>query len=651
MNVQEILSHFDNVKQTGQSAWIASCPCGSNHKNDDRSQSLSIGIGRDARILLKCHTGCEVEQICKAVNLEMKDLFQDQRNQSDGSPANAAIQYYKQKGLTFVDAYNYCYGAFRDGMMKLRFKDGSGKKVFRWIRNHPDNPNSFKGGQGDCKHRLFVAGNIDDDAIIITEGEKDARTAHNLLHMTGACSENGATTGKSSGGKWREEYNQQLKGKAVYIFCDNDEAGRNFARIEADEIGRVASAVYIIDISKAWKECPDKGDITDFVKAVGQDEAYSAILDYLDTVKPEPKAEQADKQKNIQSLLTSFSDIAESEVKWLIPGRIPAGEISVIGADGGSGKGYIVMDTVASISRGSGGILYEADGLPLEFKFPPGKVVYFSSEDDPSKVLKPRLRACEAVMSNIYTVTEGEFLNSIKFGEQILDQIIERERPELCIFDPIQSFLPPRVEMSARNQMRNCLNSLVTLAHKYGTTFIIISHTNKKRGVYGRQRLADSSDLWDIARSVFLCGVAANGDRYFSHEKSNYGKLSETILFQIEDVDGTGRARYIGTTQKKDRDFITEEYSGKQGGRTSADEAADFIVNELSKAENCQMPVKDLDELAKANGFSGHSISEAKKKLGKQNRTNTYKIGFSDAPYVIELLPEQLDFDDEIGDG
>lgn len=55
---------------------------------------------------------------------------------------------------------------------------------------------------------------------------------------------------------------------------------------------------------------------------------------------------------------------------------------------------------------------------------------------------------------------------------------------------------------------------------KYGTTFIIIVHTNKQVGLWGRKRIADSADIWDIARSVLIAGEANDGLRYISQEKA-----------------------------------------------------------------------------------------------------------------------------------
>lgn len=50
--------------------WIARCPA---HK--DRSPSLSIGEGRDGKILLHCFSGCTSEAVCDSLGLSLADLF------------------------------------------------------------------------------------------------------------------------------------------------------------------------------------------------------------------------------------------------------------------------------------------------------------------------------------------------------------------------------------------------------------------------------------------------------------------------------------------------------------------------------------------------------------------------------------------------
>ena len=64
-----ILQHLAGVVPSG-AGWLARCPA-----HDDRRPSLSIGVGRDGRTLLKCFAGCPTEAVIAAVDLTMRDLF------------------------------------------------------------------------------------------------------------------------------------------------------------------------------------------------------------------------------------------------------------------------------------------------------------------------------------------------------------------------------------------------------------------------------------------------------------------------------------------------------------------------------------------------------------------------------------------------
>jgi phage/plasmid primase-like uncharacterized protein len=61
--IRDILPRLRKVRRSGR-GWIACCPV---HQDD--SPSLSIGEGRDGRILLFCHGGCSYQQLAAALGL------------------------------------------------------------------------------------------------------------------------------------------------------------------------------------------------------------------------------------------------------------------------------------------------------------------------------------------------------------------------------------------------------------------------------------------------------------------------------------------------------------------------------------------------------------------------------------------------------
>src|SRR5215471_7840108 len=50
--------------------WIAKCPM-----HDDRDPSLSISEGSDGRALIKCHAGCDTNDVLAALGLTLRDVF------------------------------------------------------------------------------------------------------------------------------------------------------------------------------------------------------------------------------------------------------------------------------------------------------------------------------------------------------------------------------------------------------------------------------------------------------------------------------------------------------------------------------------------------------------------------------------------------
>ncbi|MBQ1488306.1 MAG: hypothetical protein IIZ41_06055 [Lachnospiraceae bacterium] len=274
-NTHPLTSKLKHVESAGTDKWRASCPCGRNHKNDDRNQSLSVEYDRDKQTLLVyCFTGCSVAEICKETGCSVSDLFFRK------DPSSFISWYANKNGFTFIESYSYCYGSYNDGLCKVRFRLPDGTKDFRWIHEDDSQKSGYRMKHSGL-HRLYAAGSMNNNTVIIVEGEKDANTVHNLINVTAVSAENGAS--RKTGGKWLPEYNKQLSGKTVYILWDNDEIGKQFAQIEAQNVAKTASAVYMLDLPQAWPECPEKADISDYVKEVGPEEAAQTLTQLIAT--------------------------------------------------------------------------------------------------------------------------------------------------------------------------------------------------------------------------------------------------------------------------------------------------------------------------------------------------------------------------------
>lgn len=335
-------------------------------------------------------------------------------------------------------------------------------------------------------------------------------------------------------------------------------------------------------------------------------------------------------ESRTQPFLISLSCVEEKEAEWLVTGYIPKGQITVLAGDGGSGKTTTWCGMAAAVSNGSR-VFFEP--IPDEFaKCEPQKVLFFSSEDSLEYTLKGRLRKAGANLDNIFSASlRDKRFSDIKFNSPLLKDLIEQVKPSLVIFDPIQAFIPPDIQMGQRNAMRNCLNPLIGLGEEYGTTFLIIVHTNKRQGVYGRNRIADSADVWDIARSVLITGTTTDKNiRYLSHEKSNYGEPGETALFTIDD----GVAVFKDFSDKHDIDFVKErDLSAYQAPQRQ--DAKKFITEYL---RNGKKPTADMDEAAKFAGITPATLKRAKTELRNQGILGMKSEGYGQTKVFYSFL-------------
>jgi hypothetical protein len=321
-------------------------------------------------------------------------------------------------------------------------------------------------------------------------------------------------------------------------------------------------------------------------------------------------------------LFKTLDKFKERNADWVIPNWLPAKEITIIAADGGTGKTTLWCNLLAALSSGRPTFLDPA-GTQRE----PMPVMLLSAEDDVETVLMKKFRLNGANFSNIFAPdiagdVSGES-NKLKFGSPELAEVIRTYRPKVCVFDPIQGFIPTDVNMSARNQMRNCLNPLRQLGQEVGTTFIIICHTNKRTGVSGRGRVSDSSDSWDFVRSVIMMGSTGDKDvKYISLEKHNYCEKQDTLLFSIL-PNGTLESR--GTTWKHDREF-SQEIAVLRSSAPKGEGCKDLILNILDDAGG-KIESNKLKEKVLNCGIPRITFDRSRKALSEDGIIQTKKVG------------------------
>ncbi len=129
----------------------------------------------------------------------------------------------------------------------------------------------------------------------------------------------------------------------------------------------------------------------------------------------------------MERLLTLYSEVQSTDVRWLWYPFIAIGKITLLQGDPGDGKSTMMMNLIAELSTGG----KTPDGCKIGV---PQKVIYQCSEDGVSDTIKPRLERCGADCRKIAFINE-EFYNGLTLDDERIRQAIIEFRPRLVVID------------------------------------------------------------------------------------------------------------------------------------------------------------------------------------------------------------------------
>lgn len=143
-----------------------------------------------------------------------------------------------------------------------------------------------------------------------------------------------------------------------------------------------------------------------------------------------------------------MGNVRPEPVKWLWPGRIPFGKLTILDGDPGLGKSLLSLDLAARVSTGRP----MPDGTKSDLSGPAG-VVLLSAEDDPADTIRPRLDAAGANCDRVVLVPaivesierdghriERRRLPTLADVGAIRDTVVA-EGAKLLIVDPIAAYM------------------------------------------------------------------------------------------------------------------------------------------------------------------------------------------------------------------
>ena len=215
----------------------------------------------------------------------------------------------------------------------------------------------------------------------------------------------------------------------------------------------------------------------------------------------------------MEQLLTLYSEVQSTDVRWLWYPFIAIGKITLLQGDPGDGKSTMMMNLIAELSTGG----KTPDGCKIGA---PQKVIYQCAEDGVSDTIKPRLERCGADCRKIAFINE-EVYNGLTLDDERIRQAIIEFRPRLGVIDPIQAYLGSDSDLQIAGRARKLMRRLGMWAAGYDCAIVLIGHLNKKEGSKGLYRSLGSIDVVAAARSVLQVERnTENPDIRIVHSKS-----------------------------------------------------------------------------------------------------------------------------------
>jgi hypothetical protein len=303
-------------------------------------------------------------------------------------------------------------------------------------------------------------------SIAIVEGEKDADNLRELGFV--------ATTCPMGAGKWDLAYNEYLCGADdVVIVGDNDDAGRKHVQNVAQQLAGVAKRVRVLELVAQWKECPHKGDVSDWIETGGDTNQLIAWIESAPEWSPPAAAWQRGTFTAEQLRQMRFKPIS-----WIIPDIIAAEGVTLLCSKPKFGKSWLVYDLCIAAT---------ADRYTLGEKKPmQGDVLYLALEDSKRRLQRRMTKLLPSFQANwpkkLTMTTEWRRLH-----EGGLDDIrswyehvkAKGGKPILAVIDVLAKVRKPTGNKPVYEADYEALTGLCQLAHELNVAIVVIHHTRK----------------------------------------------------------------------------------------------------------------------------------------------------------------------------
>lgn len=419
--------------------------------HDDKQASLSLSPGRDQPVLMKCHAGCETEDILAAASVTWDDIC--------GPREQRETEVWTPRGNTtsrFV--WDYCdeEGVLLYQVIRVN-KEGGGKDIVQ-RKPDPTTKTGYAWNLDGVRRVIYKLPDViqavsDGKTIHIAEGEKCCDILQAYLPVGEI-----ATTNSGGAGKWLDDYSTHLAGAKVNIYADLDDPGRAHAREVRESLLKVGCDVTVYEPPAGFMpgNKPIK-DIGDHLMAGG---TASSLL----VTTPGHMQERA--RTGVDILDAMKRPFVKPQ--WVIDGTLAENERLLITGVEGSGKSELLRQIAACVAAG----IHPFSHAEME----PKRVLYIDAENSPNQVFtswRNLLRVClghdrpiEKGMLTILEEWDSEIDLTSDAGRAWLMERMHAYRPNLLLLGPVTNLISDDVTTYAIvDKMRRAINEARTVTN------------------------------------------------------------------------------------------------------------------------------------------------------------------------------------------
>jgi hypothetical protein len=332
-----------------------------------------------------------------------------------------------------------------------------------------------------------------------------------------------------------------------------------------------------------------------------------------------------------EPVVRTLSSYRPERKEYLWYPALPKGEPTLLDGDPGQGKSAMVIKVCVHLTTGKAFPTLFADRPECDFA--PQHVVIFTYEDSPSSTILPRVAINGGNPALVHIVEGkrngpgGSIVPITMQDTAQLMAILEQYRPALMVFDPIQSFFGPRVDMNNASDTRPVLDGVRNLCKAYGCTPLYVRHNGKGQHAKAMHSGLGSIDITANMRSALalyedqehpnrriLAQTKTNGRKAPSmqcrlssgtHDYLTDDGSSETLEDVRMDWDGLSS---LTAADLNARQWMQERANEEE--KSAIDQAREFLQEALGDGQ--EVLYEDVMAAAKQAGIATATLRRAK---------------------------------------